>query len=98
QGGPVPEYVLPFEKEVGLHPTLDDMQECVVTRKKRPHVLDTWLNHPGLHEVIQMIRESWDHDAEARLSASCIVERFALLSRQPQLVHTSLSNKRVASF
>lgn len=46
QDAPVTEYQLPFESEVGLHPTLDDMQECVVTQKNRPHISLTWLNHP----------------------------------------------------
>ena len=100
QDGPVGEYKLPFEEDVGLHPSLDEMQECVVTRKTRPRIPSTWLHHPvslfflmqvhnfnnfcslqGLVSVVQMMQESWDHDAEARLSASCIVERFGALAK-----------------
>lgn len=44
-GGPVPEYSLPFESELGLHPTLDAMQEHIVTNKLRPSVPDHWRDH-----------------------------------------------------
>lgn len=44
--GPIGEYRLPFEEEVGLHPTLEDMQESVVHKKERPLILDTWRKHP----------------------------------------------------
>lgn len=44
--GPIGEYRLPFEDEVGLHPTLEDMQESVVHKKERPLILETWRKHP----------------------------------------------------
>jgi hypothetical protein len=37
--------MLPFEEEVGQHPTLEDMQECVVQKKMRPTIKDTWRKH-----------------------------------------------------
>lgn len=43
--GPIGEYRLPFEEEVGLHPTLEDMQESVVHKKERPLILETWRKH-----------------------------------------------------
>lgn len=46
QDGQIPEYRLPFEEEVGQHPTLEDMQESVVQRKVRPAIQETWRNHP----------------------------------------------------
>lgn len=45
QDGPIPEYRLPFEEEVGQHPTLEDMQESVVQRKVRPVIQENWRNH-----------------------------------------------------
>lgn len=45
QDGPVPDYRLPFEEEVGQHPTLEDMQESVVQRKIRPTIPQTWRHH-----------------------------------------------------
>ena len=32
--GPVDEYMLPFEEEIGQHPSLEDMQEVVVHKKR----------------------------------------------------------------
>lgn len=89
QDGPVPEYMLPFEEEVGQHPTLDDMQECVVAKKARPVIRDIWRKHPGMMALIDTMEECWDHDAEARLSASCVVERLSLCSRTQPFSPTS---------
>lgn len=81
QDGPVSDYRLPFEEEVGQHPTLEDMQESVVQRKVRPTIPETWRNHPGLVGICDTMEECWDHDAEARLSASCVMERITMLRR-----------------
>lgn len=35
----------------------------------------------GLLSICDTMEECWDHDAEARLSASCVMERVATLSR-----------------
>lgn len=35
----------------------------------------------GLVALCETMEECWDHDAEARLSASCVMERVAQLSR-----------------
>lgn len=82
--GNVQEYVLPFESELGSHPTLDEMQENVVMKKMRPVLSNQWRINPQLSSICDTIEECWDHDAEARLSASCIKERVAQLGR----VHT----------
>ena len=40
----------------------------------RPVIQDSWrLNFP---DFCDMITECWDHDADARLSASCVAERI----------------------
>lgn len=44
--GPVDEYMLPFEEEIGQHPSLEDLQEVVVHKKMRPIFKDHWLKHP----------------------------------------------------
>jgi len=49
--GPVDEYMLPFEEEIGQHPSLEDLQEVVVHKKMRPVFKDHWLKHP--------VRPSW---------------------------------------
>ncbi|XP_077483416.1 activin A receptor type 2 punt isoform X1 [Amblyomma americanum] len=79
QDGPVEEYLLPFEEEVGQHPSLEDMQEAVVHKKVRPRIREHWKKHPGLAVLIDTIEECWDHDAEARLSACCVEERISCL-------------------
>ncbi|XP_052748498.1 activin receptor type-2A-like [Galleria mellonella] len=72
---PTAQYRLPLEEEVGSHPSLEEMQEAVVQRKLRPLIPAVWRDHPGLSVVCDTMEECWDHDAEARLSASCVLER-----------------------
>lgn len=43
--GPVDEYMLPYEEEVGQHPSLEDMQEVVVFKRLRPTLRDCWQKH-----------------------------------------------------
>ncbi|KAG1656539.1 Activin receptor type-2B [Nymphon striatum] len=92
QDGPVGEYMLPFEEEVGQHPTLEDMQEAVVEKKCRPKLKDSWRNNMLLSMICESIEECWDHDAEARLSASCIQERMAALPRTAVINISNHSN------
>lgn len=40
------EYMLPFEDEIGQHPSLEDLQDVVVHKKMRPAIKDCWLKHP----------------------------------------------------
>ncbi|EDW67566.1 activin receptor type-2A [Drosophila virilis] len=97
--GPVGEYQLPFEAELGQRPTLDEVQESVVMKKLRPHLLSTWRAHLGLSIFCDTMEECWDHDAEARLSSSCVMERFAQLNKYPttQLLiknHTNIEDAK----
>ncbi|KAK5612150.1 Activin receptor type-2A [Crenichthys baileyi] len=80
--GPVDEYMLPFEEEVGQHPSLEDMQEVVVFKKLRPTLRECWQKHTGLALLCETIEELWDHEAEARLSAGCVEERVVQMQRQ----------------
>lgn len=41
--------MLPFEEEVGQHPSLEDMQEVVVHKKLRPCLRDCWQKHTVSH-------------------------------------------------
>lgn len=95
--GPVGEYQLPFEDEIGQHPTLEDMQELVVINKVRPAIKEHWLKHTGLEALASTIEECWDHDAEARLSADCVLERVAYAERSIYTSHVSSSNLTVTS-
>ncbi|XP_076456148.1 activin receptor type-2A-like [Babylonia areolata] len=81
--GPVGEYQLPFEsvEEIGQHPTMETMQDYVVTRKLRPPIYEHWKLHAGMASLVCTVEECWDQDAEARLSAGCVQERIAALTR-----------------
>jgi len=39
------DYHMPFEDEVGLHPTLEEMQDVVVSSRKRPQFKAHWLKN-----------------------------------------------------
>uniref|UniRef100_A0A3Q2DQ58 Serine/threonine-protein kinase receptor n=1 Tax=Cyprinodon variegatus TaxID=28743 RepID=A0A3Q2DQ58_CYPVA len=99
--GIVGEYMLPFEDEIGQHPSLEDLQDVVVHKKMRPAIKDCWLKHPGLSQMCETIEECWDHDAEARLSAGCVEERISQIARtigsttsdNPASIVTSLINE-----
>ncbi|XP_029300244.1 methyl-CpG-binding domain protein 5-like [Cottoperca gobio] len=84
--GPVDEYMLPFEEEVGHHPSLEDMQDVVVHKKLRPILRDCWQKHAGLAMLCETIEDSWDHEAEARLSAGCVEERIGQMQRQAPII------------
>jgi len=43
-GLPTPDYRLPFEAEVGAHPSFEEMQVAVSRNKLRPAFPDTWKN------------------------------------------------------
>ncbi|XP_072021244.1 activin receptor type-2A-like [Amphiura filiformis] len=93
QDGPVDEYMLPFEEEVGLAPSIEEMQDCVVHKRVRPTIREHWLKNAGLEALCETIEECWDHDAAARLSAGCVEERIAQLTRTSNnLTNNTTSN------
>ena len=52
------------------------IQELVVNQKSRPIIKTSWRQHPGIDALCNTITECWDSDAEARVSASCVMERI----------------------
>uniref|UniRef100_A0A336LB80 Serine/threonine-protein kinase receptor n=1 Tax=Culicoides sonorensis TaxID=179676 RepID=A0A336LB80_CULSO len=92
-GGIVSDYTLPFEIEIGPHPSLEEMQENIVTKKIRPNIQEHWRNHKGLNAICETMEECWDHDAEARLSASCVMERVSQHIKYPSTqLHIETNN------
>ncbi|KAI7695605.1 hypothetical protein SSS_05339 [Sarcoptes scabiei] len=79
-------YALPFENEVGLNPSIEDMQEIVAQQKKRPKIQESWYKHPGMASIVNTIQDCWDQEAEARISAETICERInsLILSNESQ--------------
>ncbi|KAJ3584410.1 hypothetical protein NHX12_014905, partial [Muraenolepis orangiensis] len=89
--GPFDKYMLPFEEEVGQHPSLEDIQEVVVHKKLRPLLLDCWHKHPGLALLCETIEDCWDHESEARLSAGCVEERVGQMRRTAAAASTIIT-------
>lgn len=80
QGMSVPDYKMPFEAEVGTHPSTDQMQVLVARHKARPLFPDIWKDsNPAVRALKETIEDCWDHDAEARLTAVCVEERLTEL-------------------
>ncbi|PSN47472.1 hypothetical protein C0J52_01954 [Blattella germanica] len=75
-GAETPPYRLPFEAEVGHHPTFEQMQVLVSRHKARPLFPDVWRDLSAVKLVRETIEDCWDQDAEARLTALCVEERL----------------------
>lgn len=90
-GEPVPQYQLPFQAELGNHPSFEEMQVLVVREKYRPRFPDAWKeNSLVLRSLKETMEDCWDQDAEARLTAQCAEERLAELT----LLNTHTLNHR----
>jgi len=50
--------MLPFEEEVGLHPSLEDMQEVVVHKKLRPALRECWQKHAVSRTALPIMHQS----------------------------------------
>ena len=64
-------------------------QELVVNDKVRPKILPAWEKAApnggcDLREMVSTIKDCWDQDAEARLSASNVKERIKVMREQQQ--------------
>lgn len=80
QGLQTPPYMLPFQAEIGLHPTFEQVQVLVVRNKARPLFPSVWKDtNPAIRLLKETIEDCWDYDAEARLSAMCVEGRLAEL-------------------
>ena len=61
----------------------------MVTKKVRPKILPVWERESSsggcnLRELVATIKDCWDQDAEARLSASNVKERIKGMREQQQ--------------
>ncbi|GFG31184.1 hypothetical protein Cfor_12775 [Coptotermes formosanus] len=75
-GSETPPYRLPFEAEVGHHPTFEQMQGLVSRHKARPLFPELWRDWAAIRLVRETVEDCWDQDAEARLTALCVEERL----------------------
>ena len=78
--GPVEPYKMPYEQELGRYPMKEQLRRHVSENKQRPEMPEHWFRHDKALAHFQMtIKELWDHDFEARLTASGIVERLKMI-------------------
>nr|CAD7569356.1 unnamed protein product [Timema californicum] len=93
QGAETPPYRLPFEAEVGHHPSFEQMQVMVSRHKSRPLFPELWKDWTAVRLVRETIEDCWDQDAEARLTALCVEERLqelpVLWERQRATIYAS---------
>ncbi|KAF8563977.1 hypothetical protein P879_04211, partial [Paragonimus westermani] len=75
-------YRVPFELELGPNPAIEELQRFVALEKQRPKFHSSWSGSLSMCTLWETVEECWDQDAEARLSAGCVAERLAALSRQ----------------
>lgn len=77
QDGPMA-YKLPYEDYVGSDPDIDTMRNIVCKERLRPLLRPEWEMHP-IEPVYRSLKESWEYDEDARVSATCFVERIERL-------------------
>ncbi|KAM3873475.1 TGF-beta receptor type-2 [Diretmus argenteus] len=75
--GEVKDYEPPFGSKVREHPCVEIMKDNVLRDRGRPEIPNSWLTHQGVAVMCATIKECWDHDPEARLTAHCVAERLA---------------------
>lgn len=84
--GQVSPYLMPYEKELGTFLFKEQLRKHVSENKQRPKIPEHWCDHSDLKEFAKTIKESWDHDAEARLTASGIVERIKRIKMKNEFI------------
>ena len=80
--GPAP-YKMPFEDAVGSNPDINTMRQIVNGEKLRPPIKPEWRYYP-VSKICNAIIDGWEYDHDARISASCFVERIESLQQQLQ--------------
>uniref|UniRef100_A0A4W6EWS5 TGF-beta receptor type-2 n=1 Tax=Lates calcarifer TaxID=8187 RepID=A0A4W6EWS5_LATCA len=75
--GEVKDYEPAYGSKVREHPCVESMKDNVLRDRGRPEIPDTWLRHQGVAVICATIKECWDHDPEARLTAHCVAERIS---------------------
>ncbi|KAL6112217.1 amhr2 [Pungitius sinensis] len=78
EGGVAPQHLLPYESELGAV-TLDSLMQFVCHMDERPAVPRHWGLLPQGPVLQELLTDCWDCEADARLSAACVMERLASL-------------------
>ncbi|XP_054898105.1 TGF-beta receptor type-2 isoform X1 [Poeciliopsis prolifica] len=75
--GEVKDYEPAFGSKVRQHPYVESMKD-----NDRPDIPVSWLRHQGILAICTTIKECWDHDPEARLTAHCVAERLSEIEEE----------------
>lgn len=97
-----PPYRAPYEAEVGVHPSFDQMRLEVLQDKKRPLFPSFWGGGLAAHASREICEELWDHDPDARLTSLCVEERLMEIATlkprsHPLVSSTPLNNNNLHS-
>ncbi|XP_077581646.1 anti-Muellerian hormone type-2 receptor-like [Stigmatopora nigra] len=79
EDGMVPQHFLPYERELEGRLTWENLVIHVSCMKKRPPIPGSWnllSQGPALRDLL---RECWDVDPDARLTAQCVADRLVAL-------------------
>jgi len=88
----LPAYQLPFQEVAGPNPDINRMLQIVVTERLRPPLKDEWRCTYPISDFCRAIEDGWEYDYDARISASCFVERVEVLPRSIEsLAETSFT-------
>ncbi|XP_068449584.1 anti-Muellerian hormone type-2 receptor-like isoform X2 [Clinocottus analis] len=79
EGGVAPQHLLPYESELGPNATRDSLCQYVFHLKKRPSIPKHWELLPQGPVLHELMTDCWDCDADARLTAECVVGRLVSL-------------------
>ncbi|XP_061534234.1 bone morphogenetic protein receptor type-2-like isoform X2 [Phycodurus eques] len=72
----VPQHLLPYERELGGLLTWESLIIHVFHKDLRPSIPEHWQLLRQGPELQDLLRECWDWDPEARLTAECVVNRL----------------------
>lgn len=85
---PTPVYKAPYEAEIGVHPTFDQMRALVLQHKARPLFPAVWgCGSTAAYATKETIEDCWDPDSEARLTSLCVEERLIEISTMKARSH-----------
>lgn len=73
---PTPPYKAPYEAEIGVHPSFDQMRSLVLQHKARPMFPAFWGGGLAAHASKEICEDLWDCDPDARLTSLCVEERL----------------------
>ncbi|XP_029958158.1 TGF-beta receptor type-2-like [Salarias fasciatus] len=90
--GEVKDYEPAYGSKVREHPCVESMKDNVLRDRSRPEIADSWLTHQGVAVICATIKECWDHDPEARLTAHCVAERLLELEDEPDKLSSRSSS------